>query len=330
VELPQQPRHLEEALVDIHANARLTFRARRDIVELMIVGYPVNEIAAQFSVSRQTVYKWWRRWRTEGDDGLRDRSSRPRRCPMQTRRAVERRIEQLRRSRKHGPARIGGILGMPTSTVYRVLARRGLNRLAWMHRPTGRVVRRIWTTRCGELVHVDSKRLARIPTGGGWRAHGRSAATKFYGGGYDHVHSAIDAYSRVAYSEILPSNDTACCVGFWRRAIAWFADQNITVEAVLTDNAKPYLGLEWTLLCDQHGIEHRRIRPYTPRTNGKVERFNRTLADEWAYVRVYRRNIDRERALEKWLHLYNHHRSHTALGGKPPMSRVNNLPAHHI
>jgi transposase InsO family protein len=329
VELPQQPLLLKEALVNIHANARLTFRARRELVELMIVGFPVNEVAAQFSVSRQTVYKWWRRWQLEGDQGLRDRSSRPRCCPTQTPRRIERRIERLRRTRKLGPARIGGIVEMAPSTVYRVLARRRLNRLAWMHRPTGRVVRRIHTTRCGELVHVDSKRLARIPSGGGWRAHGRSTATKFYGGGYDHVHSAIDAYSRVAYSEILPSNDIACCTGFWRRAIAFFSEHNIAVDAVLTDNAKAYLGLDWAQLCDKHGIEHRRIRPYTPRTNGKVERFNRTLADEWAYVRVYRRNIDRVRALDKWIHLYNHHRSHTALGGDTPMSRVNNLPRHH-
>jgi transposase InsO family protein len=315
--------------VNIHANARLTLRARRDVVELMIVGYPVNEIAAQFSVSRQTVYKWWARWRTEGDTGLWDRSSRPKRCPHQTSQALEWRIEQIRRSHKRGPARIGPMVGLSTSTVYAVLTRRGLNRLAWMHRPTGRVVRRIHTSRGGELVHVDSKRLGRIPTGGGWRVHGRSAATKFYGGGYDHVHSAIDAYSRIAYSEILPADDAACCVGFWQRAISWFAEHGITVEAVLTDNAKAYLSHAWADLCAEHNIEHRRIRPYTPRTNGKVERFNRTLADEWAYVRVYRRNIDRERALDKWLHLYNHHRSHTALEGNPPMSRVNNLPAHH-
>jgi transposase InsO family protein len=315
--------------VNIHGNARLTLRARRDLVELMIIGFPVNEIAAQFSVSRQTVYKWWARWRAEGDTGLWDRASRPHACPHQTPRALEWRVEQLRRVRKHGPARIAGIVGLPASTVYQVLVRRGLNRLAWMHRPTGRVVRRIHTSRCGELVHVDSKQLARIPTGGGWRAHGRSTATRFSGGGYDHVHSVIDAYSRIAYSEILPADNADCCVGFWQRAIAWLADHGITVEAVLTDNAKAYLGHAWADTCAEHNIEHRRIRPYTPRTNGKVERFNRTLADEWAYVRVYRRNSDRERALEKWLHLYNHHRSHTALGGNPPMSRVNNLPAHH-
>ena len=169
--------------MNIHANARLTLRARRDIVELMIIGYPVNEIAAQFSVSRQTVYKWWARWRAEGDAGLWDRSSRPRSCRHQTSGRLERRIVRLRRSRKLGPARIGGIVGVPASTVHRVLSRHGLNRLAWMHRPTGRVVRRIHTSRPGELVHIDAKRLARIPTGGGWRAHGRQAAMRHSGGG---------------------------------------------------------------------------------------------------------------------------------------------------
>jgi transposase InsO family protein len=329
VELPQQPRHLEEALVNIHANARLTVRARRDIVELMIVGYPVSDIAAQFSVSRQTVYKWWARWRTEGDAGLWDRSSRPRSCPHQTPRDIERRIVQLRTARKLGPARIGGILAMHPSTVHQVLRRRGLQRLAWMHRPTGRVVRRIHTSRPGELVHVDAKRLGRIPTGGGWRVRGRSAATRGSGQGYDHVHSAVDAFSRVAYSEILPAEDADCCTGFLERADAWFAMHGITIERVLTDNGNGYISNMWRDLCADLGITHTRTRPYTPRTNGKVERFNRTLADEWAYVRTYRSNTAREQALDRWLHTYNHHRSHTALRGDPPMSRVNNLPGHH-
>jgi transposase InsO family protein len=313
----------------IHANARLTLRARRDIVELMIVGYPVNEIAAQYSVSRQTIYKWWARWRTEGDVGLWDRSSRPRSCPHQTSPRLESRIVRLRTSRKLGPARIGGIVGVPASTVHRVLSRQGMNRLAWLHRLTGRVVRRIVTSRTGELVHVDAKRLARIPAGGGWRAHGRQAAMRHSGGGYDHVHSAVDAYSRIAYSEILPAEDAACCIGFLTRAHDWFADHGITIERVLTDNGMGYISHAWAARCAALDIVHTRTRPYTPRTNGKVERFNRTLADEWAYVRVYRRNSDRHHALHRWLHLYNHHRSHTALGGDTPMSRVNNLPAHH-
>jgi transposase InsO family protein len=329
VELPKAHTPLKEALVNIHANARLTLRARRDIVELMIVGFPVNEIAAQFSVSRQTVYKWWARWRAAGDAGLWDRSSRPRSCPHQTPRRAERRIVQLRAARKLGPARIGGILEIAPSTVHRVLRRHGLNRLAWLHRPTGRVVRRIHTTRPGELVHIDAKRLGRIPTGGGWRVHGRSPATKFAGGGYDHVHSAIDAYSRVAYSEILPAEDRECCIGFLERAHDWFAMHGISIERVLTDNGTGYRSNAWAALCCELDIVHTRTRAYTPRTNGKVERFNRTLADEWAYVRIYRRNSDRDHALHRWLHLYNHHRSHTALGGNPPMSLVNNLPSHH-
>jgi len=315
--------------VHIHANARLTLRARRDIVELMLVGYPVNEIAAQFSVSRQTVYKWWRRWRTEGDAGLWDRSSRPRSCPHQTPAQTERQILRLRQQRKLGPARIGGIVGKTPSTVHRVLCRHGMNRLAWMHRPTGRVVRRIHTNRPGELVHIDAKRLGRIPTGGGWRVHGRHSGMRHSGEGYDHVHSAVDAYSRIAYSEILPAEDAECCVGFLERANHWFAMHGITIERVLTDNGPGYKSHAWRDRCAELEITHTRIQPYTPRTNGKVERFNRTLADEWAYVRTYRTNTAREHALYRWLHSYNHHRSHTALGGNPPMSRVNNLPEHH-
>lgn len=329
MELPQQPHPPKEALVNIHANARLTLRARRDVVELMIIGYPVNEIAAQFSVSRQTVYKWWARWRAEGDAGLWDRSSRPRSCPHRTPRGIERRIVQLRTARKLGPARIGGILELAPSTVHQVLRRRGLHRLAWMHRPTGRVARRIHTSRPGELVHIDAKRLGRIPSGGGWRVHGRHSGMRHSGEGYDHVHSAIDAYSRIAYSEILPAEDGPCCTGFLERAHSWFAMHGVAVERVLTDNGTGYRSNSWAATCTALGLVHTRTRPYTPRTNGKVERFNRTLADEWAFVRVYRRNSDRDRALQRWLHFYNHHRSHTALGGNPPMSRINNLSGHH-
>ena len=334
MELLKQPHPLKETLVNIHRNARLTFRARRELVEAMISGFEVSEIAAQFNTSRQTVYKWWHRWQHEGDAGLRDRSSRPRSCPHQTPPKLERRVVQLRQARKLGPARIGGIVGMNPSTVHRVLRRRGLNRLAWLHRPTGRVVRRIHTSRPGELVHIDAKRLGRIPAGGGWRAHGRSTEMRRRqtrsGFSYDHVHSAIDAFSRIAYSEILPAEDAECCTGFLQRAHAWFAMHGITIERVLTDNGKGYISYAWRDQCSDLGLTHTRTRFYTPQTNGKVERFNRTLADEWAYVRVYRSNTAREQALARWLHLYNHHRSHTALAGHPPMSRINNLPGHHI
>ena len=313
-----------------HRNARLTPAGRRTLIERIQAGRPVAHVAAEMGISRAAAYKWWRRFRTEGGAGLEDRSSRPRRCPHQTPRVLERRIEGMRRSRKLGPARIGGILGVAASTVHRVLVRLGLNRLAWMDRPTGRVIRRIHTARPGELVHVDVKKLGRIPAGGGWRAHGRGnvahqATTRV---GYAYVHSAVDAHTRVAYSEILDDERAVTCAAFWQRAHAWFADHNIHVERVLTDNAYAYVrGPTFkTALGD---ITHSRIRPRRPQTNGKVERFNRTLLDEWAYVRVYRSDVDRTQALDRWLHLYNHHRSHTSLGGQAPITRVNNLTGQH-
>jgi transposase InsO family protein len=289
--------------VQYHANASLTVRGRRELVERMLAGWSVSEIAEQMNVSRPTVYKWWARWRAEGDAGLVDRSSRPRRCPHQTSRGLERRIERLRRTRKLGPARIGGIVGMHASTVHRVLRRQQLNRLRWMDRPTGRVIRRITTTRPGELVHIDTKKLGRIPAGGGWRAHGWETRHQHRPGvGYDHVHSAIDAFSRVAYSEILPVEDTEYCTQFLRRAAAWFASLGITIKRVLTDNGVGYRSHAWRDLCAELGIVHTRTRPYTPRTNGKAERFNRTLLDEWAYVRTYRSDLQRADALVRWLH----------------------------
>jgi transposase InsO family protein len=286
-----------------HANAKLTLRARRDLVERMLAGWSVSEIAEMMNVSRPTVYKWWARWRAEGDAGLADRSSRPHRCPHQTPVPLKRRIERLRRDRKLGPARIAGIVQLHASTVHRVLVRQRLNRLRWLDRATGRVIRRIETSRPGELVHVDTKKLSRIPQGGGWRAHGWETRTKNRQQvGYDHVHSMIDAYSRVAYSEILPVEDAEHCTAFLQRAARWFADRGITIQRVLTDNGVGYRSFAWRDLCAQLGIEHTRTRPYTPRTNGKAERFNRTLLDEWAYARTYRSDLQRADALDRWLH----------------------------
>src|SRR5947209_3514657 len=202
----------------------------------MLAGWSVSEIAEMMNVSRPTVYKWWSRWQAAGDAGLWDRSSRPDSCPHQTSRRLEQRIERLRRGRKLGPARIAGIVQMHPSTVHRVLVRRGLNRLRWIDRPTGRVIRRIETSRPGELVHVDTKKLSRIPRGGGWRAHGWETRHKNRRRvGYDNVHSMIDAYSRVAYSEILPVEDAEHCTAFLQRAVAWFAAHGVTIERVLTD-----------------------------------------------------------------------------------------------
>jgi transposase InsO family protein len=305
----------------VHGNAPMTPRGRMIMIERIASGRPLAHVAAEMGVSRKTADKWWRRWLDEGEAGLEDRSSRPHRCPHQTSAGREARIVRLRQRRKLGPARIATIVGMPASTVHRVLCRHGLNRLAWMDRPTGQVIRRIHTDRPGELVHVDVKKLGRIPPGGGWRVHGRANAPSHSRVGYDYVHSAIDAHSRLAYSEILANEKGPSCAGFWDRAQQFFGAHTITVEAVLTDNAKNYTGKDFTAALD--GIEHRGIRPRRPQTNGKVERFNRTLLDEWAYIRVYRSNSERTRALDRWLHLYNHHRGHTALGGKAPISATN-------
>jgi transposase len=317
----------------MHANARLTPVGRLTMVLRIESGRPVAHVAAEMGVSRPTAYKWWHRWNDEGEVGLVDRPSRPHSCPHRTSAVIETQIEELRRTLKLGPARIGYRLGVPTSTVHRVLTRLGLNRLSWMDRPTGRVIRRYERERPGELIHVDIKKLGRIPDGGGWKALGRRAGIKnsdAYGAhrvGYSFIHSAVDDHSRLAYSEILGDERKETAAGFWLRAQAWFADHGIMVEEVLTDNGSCYR----SRLFDQTlgAIKHRRTRPYRPQTNGKVERFNRTMLEEWAYVRPYLSEAERIEAFDLFLHLYNHHRSHTALGGKPPISRVNDSAGHY-
>jgi transposase InsO family protein len=315
----------------VHRNARLTPVGRRTLIERIQAGRAVAHVAAEMGVSRATAYKWCARFRAEGWAGLQDRSSRPRRCPRQTPRRLERRIEVLRRRFKLGPVRIAWRVDMAASTVHRVLVRLGLNRLVWLDRPTGRVIRRVEMSRPGELVHLDTKKLGRIPAGGGWRAHGRAATSlqrhKRPKIGYGFVHSAVDAYSRLAYSEVLADETAPTCAGFWSRAQDWFADHTITVEAVITDNAWAYKS--HAMRAALGPIKHRFIKPHCPAQNGKVERFNRTLLEEWAYVRPYRSEAARIRALDRWLHLYNHHRAHRSLRGQAPMDTLNNLPGHY-
>ena len=317
----------------MHANAPLTPQGRLRLVRRIESGWSIAATAESMNVSRQTAHKWWHRYCEEGEAGLVDRSSRPRSCPHQTPARVERRIVALRRSRKLGPARLAGIVDVPASTVHRVLVRHGLNRLRWIDRPTGEPIRRIETTRCGELVHIDVKKLARVPDGGGHKIHGRAGTRNGSMGkrglGYTHIHTAIDAYSRLAYSEFAGVENTTNCVAFLARAVAWFANHGIAIERILTDNGNGYRSHAWRDRCHELDIIHTRTRPYRPATNGKVERFNRTLLDEWAYNRLWKSDASRARALDPWLHRYNHHRHHTAIGG-PPASRVNNLPGHNI
>ena len=316
----------------MHRNAPLTVEGRRRLCDRIASGWTIKAAADSANVSAQTASKWWNRWLAEGEAGLRDRSSRPHHSPNKTPEHLERRIVVLRQRRKLGPARLASIVGVPRSTVHRILVRQGMNRLVWMDRPTGRVIRRIHTSRPGELVHIDVKKLAVIPAGGGHKVLGREARTGSVakkGNGYLFIHSAVDAYSRLAYSEILANENIAECVPFLERAHRWFADHGIDVDAVLTDSGPGYKSHAWAALCDRLGIEHRRIRPYRPQTNGKVERFNRTLLDEWAYIRPYRSEAARARRFDRWLHDYNHHRGHTALDGRSPIDAINNLVGHY-
>ncbi|WP_406308255.1 IS481 family transposase [Streptomyces griseoaurantiacus] len=319
-----------------HPHARLTVHGRRLLVERVRAGRPVAHVADEMGISRATAHKWVRRWRAEGDAGPHDRSSRPLTTPHRTPADVEKRICELRRERKLGPARIGPILDVPASTVHRVLTRHQLNRLRWLDRPTGQVIRRYERERPGELIHVDIKKLGNIPDGGGHRVMPRQQATSNRqattdtrkGGspviGYSFVHTAVDDHSRLAYSEVLSDECKETAASFWERVNAFFAAHGITVERVLTDNGSCYRSKLFGQTLSAAGIAHKRTRPYRPQTNGKVERLNRTLLDEWAYVRPYSSNAERTEALENFLHTYNYHRCHTALDGQPPISRVNN------
>ncbi|WP_405671273.1 IS481 family transposase [Streptomyces sp. NBC_01530] len=316
-----------------HRNARLTVHGRRLLVDRVRSGRPVAHVAAEMGISRPTAHKWIRRWHSEGESGLIDRPSRPRTTPHRTAAATEAHVCRLRQERKLGPARIGPILGMPASTVHRILTRHGLNRLAFLDRPTGQVIRRYERDRPGELVHVDVKKLGRIPDGGGHKVLGRQAGRATRNGmGFDYVHSAVDDHSRLAYSEVHADEKAATCADFLRRAAAFFAEHGITrIERVLTDNAWPYRkSFAWREALADLDAAGKLTRAYRPQTNGKVERFNRTLLDEWAYLRPYTSNQERTEVLADFLHTYNHHRCHTALGGQPPITRVNNAAGQYI
>jgi transposase InsO family protein len=255
-----------------------------------------------------------------------DRSCRPHRSPRRTPTRTERRIIKVRIARRWGPARIAGLLGLNPATVHRVLVRYRLNRLAWTDRATGRVIRRYEHQAPGDLIHVDIKKLGNIPEGGGHKMLGRQTGRKTRSGaGYSYIHTAVDDHSRLAYSEILTDEKKETAAAFWTRAQTFFTACGITITRVLTDNGACYKSHTWRDVLAAAGITHKRTRPYRPQTNGKVERLNRTLVEEWAYARPYRSETERREAFPAWLHTYNHHRGHTALKGQPPASRVPNL-----
>lgn len=313
-----------------HANARLTVHGRALAVSRVEAGHKPGEVAKQLGVSRQTVYKWCRRHREEGLAGLRDRSSRPHRSPRRTPLPVELAIVRARLDEHAGPAALAGLLGLPASTIGVVIRRWQLPRLGEVDRVTGEIIRsrvtdvRYERRRPGELLHVDVKKLGRVPDGGGWRAHGRSEQVKQRGIGWDFVHVAVDDHTRIAYAEVLPDEKGPTCAAFLHRAAQWFHQAHgVTIERVLTDNAKSYrLSHDWAAVCSTLQIKRRFIKPRCPWTNGKAERFNRTLQNEWAYTTAWLSNDQRTAALTDFLDRYNTRRGHSAAGGRPPISRL--------
>jgi transposase InsO family protein len=326
-----------------HANAPLTPEGRRRLAALVVEqGWTVRRAAERFQVSPATASKWARRYRN--GEAMVDASSRPRSTPSRCSSHLERRIIALRFARRWGPHRIGYHLGVPRSTVGRVLARYRMPLLAHVDQATGLPVRRPQVVRYqasapGELVHIDIKKLGRIPDGGGWRAYGRDSAqaraadaardkTARQGApasrGYVFLHHAVDSYSRLVYSEQLPDERKDTAAGFWLRARAFFRQAGFEVRAVMTDNGSCYRSLAFAQALGQD-VKHRRTRPFRPQTNGKVERFNRTLLTEWAYARPYLSDAARAATYTDWLHHYNHHRPHTGIGGLTPAERVHNL-----
>ncbi|MFL6265502.1 MAG: IS481 family transposase [Actinomycetes bacterium] len=309
-----------------HAHARLTEFGRLLLVQRITeLGWPPAQAAQALGVSRATASKWLARDRTHGPAGLADRSSRPHRCPPALPVSQVRRVLAARRRHRQGPHRLAWRLGMPRSTIYGVLARHGMGRLAHTDRASGVVVR-YQREHPGERVHLDVKKLGRIPDGGGHRVHGRTPTTPTGRGiGYDSVHSAVDDRSRVAFSQVLPDESAMTAALFLIEAAGFFADHGVQIQRVLADNAKAYAeSVVFAETAAGLGIALRRTRRYRPQTNGKVERFNKTLLEEWAYARLYRSNRERRRALRRWLRFYNRRRPHTALDGLTPMAVLDN------
>ncbi len=310
-----------------HRNARLTPVTRGELVQQVAAGWPQAEVARQFRVSRATVGKWVRRFIDEGRAGLEDRSSVPHHHPRCTPPALARRICALRRRQGFGPHRIGWTLGVARSTVYAVLRRAGLNRLDRLHRVTREPVQRYEHPQPGDLLHIDVKKLGRIPPGGGKRfasgfAETQSGPHTRQTLGVDYLHVAIDDHSRYAYVEALPNERGVTCAAFLERAVADFGRRGVLVRRVLTDNAKAYTSDVFRKMSQQHGITLKLTRPYRPQTNGKAERFIQTLQHEWAYARRYRSNAARLRQLSNWIDHYNQRRPHGGIGGSVPSSRL--------
>jgi transposase InsO family protein len=314
--------------MNIHKNARTTPRSRGQIVQRVLTQQePAATVAAAMGVSERTVRKWLARYAAEAEAGLADRSCRPQRSPGATPPLLASWVTQLRRQRWTG-AEIAQALQLSASTVARLLRRQGLARLQALE-PAAPVQRYEWA-RPGELVHLDVKKLGRIGRVGHRISGDRRSRVR--GIGWEYVHVAIDDASRLAYVEVLPEEDGATTTQFLWRARAWFRRHGIRLRRILSDNGSGYVSAQFARLCRSAGVRHLRTRPYTPRTNGKAERFIQTLLREWAYRRAYPSSRQRTEALPAWLYYYNWERGHGALHGRPPISCLvapNNLTAVH-
>lgn len=328
-----------------HANAALTPRARLKLARLIVEGnWPVARAAERYDVSWPTAKRWADRYRQLGEAGMGDRSSRPHRSPNRTTQPVVRKIVHLRWKQRLGPVEIGYRVGVAPSTVHAVLVRCRINRLSHVDRVTGEPIRRYEHHHPGSLIHVDVKKLGNVPDGGGWRYVGRQQGLKNRNAtpgkersrhynpkmGTAFIHTVLDDHSRVSYAEIHDDETSQTATGVLRRAVAWFAERNVVVERVLSDNGSCYRSFLWRDTCAELGITPKRTRPYRPQTNGKIERFHRTMADGWAFKRFYPSESARRKALPAWIHEYNHHRPHTAIGRSTPISRLTNLSGQYI
>jgi transposase InsO family protein len=304
----------------LHRTAKLTPFGRKLLVERVLVeGWPAATAAEMLGVSRATAYKWLRRYRAEGQAGLEDRSARPHHRPRALPEREVRRILVMRRRLRVGPHRLGPLLGHSRSTVYGVLRRHGASRLAHTDRLTGVPVRYV-RERPGELLHVDVKRLGRVPPGGGHRILGEGARNHLPIG-YDYLHVAIDDATRLAYVAVRPDELAGSTVSFIEEAVEFFAGHGVRVERVMTDNAWTYThSRDLAALFADLGIRHLRTRPRRPQTNGKAERFIGTIQREWAYARLFRSNDDRLATLSNWVDAYNRRRPHAGLDGQTPLS----------
>lgn len=328
-----------------HANAALTPRARLRLARLIVdQGWPVARAAERHDVAWPTAKRWADRYREHGPAGMADRSSRPHRQPSKTPQPVVRKIVHLRWKQRLGPVQIADRVGVAASTVHAVLVRCRLNRLSHVDRVTGEPTRRYEHPYPGSLLHVDVKKLGNVPDGGGWRFVGRQQGGRNRSAtpgkamnrhshkkmGTAYVHTVLDDYSRVAYAEIHDDETAATAASVLLSAVAWFAERGVTVERVLSDNGGCYRSFLWRDTCAELGITTKRTRPYRPQTNGKIERFHRTMADGWAFRRLYGTESARRKALPAWIHDYNHHRPHTGIGKATPISRLTNLPGQYI